>query len=46
LGYCEPVGIEESIRRTVAWEQPNPPATFDPQQFDYAAEDAALTDAA
>jgi len=46
LGYQEPVGLEESIRRTVAWEKENPPAMIDPQQFDYAAEDAALANAA
>jgi nucleoside-diphosphate-sugar epimerase len=46
LGYKEPVSREESIHRTVAWEQQNPPAAVDPQQFDYAAEDAALADAA
>lgn len=42
LGYQEPVRIEEAIRRTIAWEQRNPPRTFNPQQFDYVAEDAAL----
>ena len=42
LGYEEPVEIEESIRRTIAWEQQNPPGAVDPQQFDYSAEDAAL----
>lgn len=42
LGYTEPVSIEESIRRTIAWEQKNPPATINPEQFDYDAEDTAL----
>ncbi len=42
LGYEEPVDIEEAIRRTIAWEQQNPPSTVNPQQFDYSAEDAAL----
>jgi nucleoside-diphosphate-sugar epimerase len=42
LGYEEPVEIEEAIRRTIAWEQQNPPSTVNPQQFDYSAEDAAL----
>jgi nucleoside-diphosphate-sugar epimerase len=46
LGYKEPVSLEESIHRTIAWEQQNPPVTVDPQQFDYAAEDAALAHAA
>ena len=44
LGYEEPVEIEEAIRRTIAWEQQNPPSTVNPQQFDYSAEDAALAD--
>ncbi len=42
LGYEELVEIEEAIRRTIAWEQRNPPSAFDPQQFDYSTEDAAL----
>lgn len=42
LGYNEPVPAEEAIRRTIEWEQRNPPGNFNPQQFDYAAEDAAL----
>jgi nucleoside-diphosphate-sugar epimerase len=42
LGYKELVGMDEAIRRTVDWEHCNPPATSDPEQFDYAAEDAAL----
>jgi len=46
LGYKEPVSPEESLRRTILWEQQNPPATINPQQFDYAAEDAALASAA
>jgi nucleoside-diphosphate-sugar epimerase len=46
LGYKEPVEIEEAIRRTVAWEQRNPPNTINLQQFDYDAEDAALAHAA
>jgi nucleoside-diphosphate-sugar epimerase len=44
LGYKEPVEIDEAIRRTIAWEQKNRPSTINPQQFDYPAEDAALTD--
>jgi len=44
LGYREPIPTAEAIRRTVAWEQQNPPHV-DPQQFDYAAEDAALVNA-
>jgi nucleoside-diphosphate-sugar epimerase len=42
LGYGEPVGLEEALRRTVAWERAQPPRDVDPKQFDYAAEDAAL----
>jgi nucleoside-diphosphate-sugar epimerase len=42
LCYREPVDIDEAIRRTIAWEQKNPPTTINPQQFDYDAEDAAL----
>jgi nucleoside-diphosphate-sugar epimerase len=42
LRYKDPVDIDEAIRRTIAWEQTNPPATINPQQFDYDAEDAAL----
>jgi nucleoside-diphosphate-sugar epimerase len=46
LGYEEPVGIDETIRRTVAWERQNPPKTINPERFDYAAEDAALANTA
>ena len=42
LGYHDLVEIDEAIRRTIAWEQQNPPSTINAQQFDYAAEDAAL----
>jgi nucleoside-diphosphate-sugar epimerase len=42
LGYEEPVGREEGLRRTVAWERAQPPREGDSGQFDYAAEDAAL----
>jgi len=38
----ESVPVAEAIRRTVSWEQRNPPVTVTPQQFDYGAEDAAL----
>jgi len=41
LGYAEPVSRAEALRRTIEWERANPPA-YDPAQFDYAAEDAAL----
>jgi nucleoside-diphosphate-sugar epimerase len=42
LGYKDNVGFEEGVIRTVAWERQNPPAEIHPDQFDYAAEDAAL----
>jgi nucleoside-diphosphate-sugar epimerase len=45
LGYEEIISREEGIRRTIRWELANPPKTVNPQQFDYAAEDAALTHA-
>jgi nucleoside-diphosphate-sugar epimerase len=43
LGYKEVVSVDEAILRTAAWERENPPGTVPLQQFDYAAEDAALT---
>jgi nucleoside-diphosphate-sugar epimerase len=42
LGYRELLPREEAIRRTVEWGRANPPAA-PVAQFDYAAEDAALT---
>ncbi|HXZ42404.1 MAG TPA: hypothetical protein VEG68_16810 [Terriglobales bacterium] len=41
LGYADLISMDEAIRRTIAWEQANPPtgATF--HQFDYPAEDVA-----
>ncbi len=42
LGYVPPIERAEGLRRTIAWERANPPATIDPALFDYAAEDAAL----
>jgi nucleoside-diphosphate-sugar epimerase len=44
LGYEEPVEMQEAIRRTIRWEQENPPAGVSLAQFDYAAEDAAVAD--
>jgi len=43
LGYREGVPLDEALRRTIAWERAHPPAPFDPRQFDYAAEDVALS---
>ena len=42
LAYKEPFPMDESIRRTIAWEQANPPTGPSFHQFDYPAEDAAL----
>jgi len=42
LGYEESVTIEEAIRRTIRWEREDPPAAALLEQFDYAAEDAAV----
>jgi len=42
LGYKETISKDEAIRRTITWEQANPPQAIGPQQFDYAAEDAVL----
>lgn len=42
LGYSEIVPFDEALRRTIAWERSNPPEKILPEDFDYAAEDAAL----
>ena len=42
VGYEQPVAIEEAIGRTIRWERENPAAATPLEQFDYAAEDAAL----
>ncbi len=42
LGYGELVEVDEAIRRTITWEQQQPPGTLDPRQSDYDAEDRAL----
>jgi len=44
LGYQEIVPQAEALRRTVDWEQANPPAEIDPKHFDYATEDAFLAE--
>lgn len=44
LGYHERFDMEETFRRTVAWERDNPPAQIDASTFDYAAEDTALAE--
>ena len=43
LGYTEPTLPDEAMGRSVAWERAHPPKEFDPAEFDYAAEEAALT---
>jgi nucleoside-diphosphate-sugar epimerase len=43
LGFAEPVAEAEALARTIEWERAHPPAEVDPAQFDYAAEDAALS---
>jgi nucleoside-diphosphate-sugar epimerase len=45
LGFSESVSTEDGIRRTIAWELQNPPE-INFRQFDYAAEDKAMTDSA
>ena len=42
LGFEEPVTTDQAIRRTIAWEQANPPTGATLHRFDYDAEDAAL----
>jgi nucleoside-diphosphate-sugar epimerase len=42
LGYSELIPRIEALRETVTWERANPPSKIDMDQFDYAAEDAAL----
>jgi nucleoside-diphosphate-sugar epimerase len=44
LGYMEVVPQEEALRRTVEWQRANPPEKYDPNEFDYAAEDALLVE--
>jgi nucleoside-diphosphate-sugar epimerase len=43
LGYRERVPRTEALRRTFAWERANPPAAVNPAEYDYAAEDAAIS---
>lgn len=42
LGYKEVVEPGEALRRTILWEQANPPEEQSFHQFDYEAEDSAL----
>jgi hypothetical protein len=43
LGYAEPVPRTEWLPRTVEWERAHPPEQIDSSEFDYPAEDAALS---
>jgi len=43
LGYSESIPLNEGFKRAVAWERAHPPQEIDPKQFDYAAEDALVT---
>ena len=44
LGYMEVVQQEEALRRTVEWQRSNPLEKYDPKEFDYASEDAAVAE--
>lgn len=44
LGYMEAIPMEEALKRTVEWQRANPPKEIDPEEFDYAAEDAILAE--
>ncbi|MBN2620795.1 NAD-dependent epimerase/dehydratase family protein [candidate division WOR-3 bacterium] len=43
IGYEEIVSIDEALTRTIAWERTHAPGNIDPRQYDYVAEDQALT---
>jgi nucleoside-diphosphate-sugar epimerase len=43
LGYGEHIDQAEAFRRTIAWERDHFPEKIDPEWFDYAAEDKALS---
>jgi nucleoside-diphosphate-sugar epimerase len=43
LGYGEHIGQAEAFRRTIAWERDHFPEKIDPEWFDYATEDKALS---
>jgi nucleoside-diphosphate-sugar epimerase len=42
LGYSEHISRDTALKQAVEWERAHPPEKIDPQQFDYAAEDAVL----
>lgn len=41
LGYTECVPVDVALRRTIDWEQANPPQRINAAEYDYAAEDEA-----
>ena len=45
VGYEEVVEFDEAMRRTIDWERKNPPAIVDPAEFNYEAEDTAVSEA-
>jgi nucleoside-diphosphate-sugar epimerase len=45
LGYRERAPRAEALRRTIEWERAHPPAAVNPAEYDYAAEDAAISGA-
>ena len=42
LGYVERVGLDEALRRTIAWERAHPPEKVNPKEFDYDIDDAFI----
>jgi nucleoside-diphosphate-sugar epimerase len=43
LGYRERVPRAEALQRTIEWERANPPLAINPAEYDYAAEDNAIS---
>ncbi len=44
LGYTEPTPPDVAMQRSIRWQRANPHKDFDPNYFNYAAEDAAIHD--
>jgi nucleoside-diphosphate-sugar epimerase len=42
LGYKEAIPEDKGMKRTIAWERENPPASISPEQFNYEGEDQVL----
>jgi len=42
LGYHEVISREDGLRKTIGWERTNPPLDINPENFNYAEEDALL----